>query len=60
MVNTSTLISIMIAFIVAETPLIGMVLHMSNRIVKLETTIELLLVRTVRHRKEDFIDENKQ
>jgi hypothetical protein len=55
--HTQNIIQILIAFVAAELPMFGLVLHMNSRIVKLETTIELLITH-IPKRKKDADDEN--
>jgi hypothetical protein len=45
MMSIVSIFHILIGLVIAETPVFLLILHMSNRVVKLETQIELLIKR---------------
>ena len=50
--NGLHIIELIVAFVGAEMPLFALVLHMNARIVRLETTIELLVTNLPKRRGE--------
>lgn len=47
------IIELIVAFVGAEMPLFALVLHMNARIVRLETTIELLVTHMPKRRNDE-------
>lgn len=48
-----SIVELLIAFVGAELPLFALVLHMNARIVRLETTIELLVTHMPKRRNDE-------
>lgn len=51
-ISVFRMMELIAAFVAAEMPMFALVLHMNSRIVKLETTIELLITHIPKRRKD--------